>query len=305
MTGRNHIKGILMTTGAAVCFGALPSVVINAYETGINVMTMQLLRHLIAGAALLCFCALRGWLRTVTRNTVLKLLVAAVLLFVPHATLYSFAVTLLPVATASLILFLFPIFISALSVLLGREKISPLRFLTLLSAFGGLSLMLLGGLGALNLAGVLCALTAAVLYAVYCVLIAPLTAGISPVLTNALINLGSAGVLLVVTPLSGNLALDFPASTWVAILFNAVGVGIVAHSMTFAGIKHLGPVEASAIAMTEPLFAAIASFLILGQTLSLPELLGGAVLLGAIFAFAALRSRAVPAKRPAGDSVNQ
>jgi probable blue pigment (indigoidine) exporter len=62
-------------------------------------------------------------------------------------------------------------------------------------------------------------------------------------------------------------------------------MGIVAYTLWFAGMKRLGTVETSVISMTEPVFATLASLLILRQFLGAAEVLGMAVCLAGVTLF--------------------
>ena len=60
----------------------------------------------------------------------------------------------------------------------------------------------------------------------------------------------------------------------------AVGVS---HITMYAGLKIIGPVKASVLLNTEPIFTIVLSVMILGERLSLPQSLGaGLVVLGII-----------------------
>ncbi|MCL2069160.1 MAG: DMT family transporter, partial [Oscillospiraceae bacterium] len=126
-------------------------VTILTYEGGINVVTLLVLRYIITSALLLAFSILRGHFKGTPRRAVTRMILITMLLFAPQVMIYSYAILLLPVATAVLIIYIYPIVISIICVFTGQESISPRRFMMLLVAFGGLALMLTTGFeGGLN-----------------------------------------------------------------------------------------------------------------------------------------------------------
>jgi drug/metabolite transporter (DMT)-like permease len=69
--------------------------------------------------------------------------------------------------------------------------------------------------------------------------------------------------------------------------------------MFFAGLRRVGPTNASILATVEPLVTVLLVFLIFGETLGPQQLVGGAFVLGAVFVLNARLPRRRTATAPA------
>ncbi len=66
---------------------------------------------------------------------------------------------------------------------------------------------------------------------------------------------------------------------WVALLFSAIGPGMIADVLQQKGQKDVSPSEANILLSAEPVFATIFAVLLLGEKSSLMEMFGGALIL--------------------------
>jgi len=283
--GSARFRGVALTVLASALFGVMPSLALNAYKGGINVLTMLSLKHLLVAAILLPFSTFRGGLRKVRRATAARLLMAGGVLYAAQAVLYAYAVTMMPVSFAALLLFTYPVMVGLISTCAGTERLGVRRFGLLLAAFASMTLVFSGSGASIRWTGVALVLLAALSYAVYVVLLGGWTRDVPSVCTNALVNAGAALSVSLVTLASGNFTAHFAPITWGYILFNALIVGVVAYVMWFVGLKTLGAVETAVISMTEPVFAAVGSFALLGQQMSFQSMAGGLLLLACVTLF--------------------
>ena len=284
-------KGILMTLAASLFFGAIPSIMLNAYNGGITVLTMLSLKYLLVTAILVPYSIVKFEIHKLSKKLILNIILVSGILYVAQSALYAYAVTLMPIALAAMLLFTYPIMVSAISILNGSEKFNAKSFALLLVSFAGLVFMFSGGIHGTSLLGVVCTLLAALSYAVYVVVISGLTKELTPLVTNTIVNAGSAVSITLLAVVSGSFSFDFIPSTWWYILINALFAGIIAYILWFAGLKILGAVKTSVISMTEPVFASLISFFMLGQKMSICEIFGGLVLLCSVTIFMYSKSK--------------
>lgn len=273
------MRGALLTVAASFLFGAIPALTLNAYTGGITVLTMQSLKYLMVTLLLVPYAVTVHRIHKLPPRLILKLLLTSGLLYATQAALYAYAVTLIPVSLAALLLFLYPILVSLISVAFGVERLSCQSTVALATAAVGMVVMFSGGVEAVSWIGVACSVLAALAYGVYVILINRLTKDLPPPVTNTFANMGPAVTLTVLALATGSFSLQFTPQTWWYVLFNAVCGGILAYIMWFMGLKALGAVRTSVISMTEPVFAALVSFLLLGQRMTVQEIAGGLVLL--------------------------
>lgn len=269
------LKGSICILTASLLFGLLPSITLNSYQGGINVLTMQSLKYLLVTAILLPFSLCRYFRYFPSPKTALKLLAASGILYAAQALLYAYSVTRIPVALSVLLLFTYPILVSLMEMLAGREKLSLKSGLLLASVFASLCFALFRPNWEISITGVLCALAASLSYAFYVLVLNHLSHTMPAPLTNTFVNAGPAITITLFSCLAGKFQLNFAPFTWWSILFNVLLGGIAGYYLWLKGLKLLGPVAASALSMTEPLFAILASAVLLGQTVTSNELIGG------------------------------
>lgn len=159
-------------------------------------------------------------------------------------------------------------------------------------AVGGLVLVLdVLGDADLDPVGVLWALLAAVGLAVYFVLSAQADEPLPPLVVAwgglavggaALLAAGAVGVLPMAAPRTDVTMLDTQLSWLVPVLGLAVVAAALAYVAGIVGARLLGAKLASFVGLTEVLFAVVFAWVLLGQSLSPVQLLGGLLVVGGI-----------------------
>jgi drug/metabolite transporter (DMT)-like permease len=139
--------------------------------------------------------------------------------------------------------------------------------------------------------GIAWAIGAAVGLAVYFVMSANTDDGLPP-LVFAWSGLAIAGVALLIADVAGALPVRAPrtsvllAHAQVSWVLPVLGLSIVAAAFAYAagiaGVRILGAKVASFVGLTEVLFAVVFAWVLLGQSLSLPQLLGGVLVIAGI-----------------------
>lgn len=179
-----------------------------------------------------------------------------------------------------------PILILALSVLVFRDRVTPVMAALMIAAFTGVLLVIgeRGGGAAtgvvLTLAGVACC----ALYTVLCRRLLLDDATLPVVLVQQLAALGFAVVLAAAFAVTGHLTLptSVPGSSWLV----AVGSGIAYYAIAFwfylAGLRRVPAAVAGSFINLIPVFGVAAGYLLLDERLSSRQLAGAAVVLTAV-----------------------
>ena len=203
---------------------------------------------------------------------------------------YFNAISRMPVGIALLLEYLGVVLIVGWLWLRHGQRPRPLTVLGGAGALGGLALMLdLSGSGGISLAGVVWALLAAVSMAVYFFLSAASDAEpLPPVVMTwggmvvGALALGFLG-LTGATPLAASAAdvtlFDARVSWLVAVLGLSLLAAAVAYIAGIGAARRLGAKLGSFVAMAEILFAVLFAWLLLHQTPSATQFLGGALIL--------------------------
>jgi drug/metabolite transporter (DMT)-like permease len=187
------------------------------------------------------------------------------------------------VGTLAFLFYTYPAWVALLQSLTGAEKLTLPRLAALTLALVGVAVMVGSpGTASLKMAGVLLALGASVLYAVYLPLLQQMQKGVPAENTVFLIVVGAALSFLGSGLIRGHIFVPAGAAVWTDILLLAVVSTGIAFTALLAGLSVLGPVRTAIIATIEPFFTAILGVIVLKDALRATTLLGGALIVTAV-----------------------
>ena len=198
---------------------------------------------------------------------------------------YLYAISRLNVAAALVLEYLAPVFIATYMVLFRREPINRWTAAAIAGAVCGCYLVVGAynlDLFQLNLPGILSGLGAALAFAWWSVYGEYGMHRYNPwtVLFYALVVAGIVWNLLQ-PPLEAFMH-PYPAAAWGWILYIGVGGTILPFGLYYEGINRIRATRASITSTLEPIMAGVFSFLFLGEVMAPLQILGGALVIGAI-----------------------
>ena len=203
------------------------------------------------------------------------------LIHVAASVFYAISVQRLPASLTGLVFYLYPAMVTGMAILLGHELLNRSKLVALAVCFAGLLQVLGVSLGAVSLSGVLFGVAAAFVQACHVLLSHRIIAEVSPLLVVGWSALATSAAFFLYGGLTDNLVWNMTPVAWGAILgtgFFANFIGIVCF---FAGMKRVGPSTASIVMNLEPVLTVVLSVLLLSETFSLGQALGGGgILLG-------------------------
>jgi drug/metabolite transporter (DMT)-like permease len=285
-TEGRQLGGLLKVLAAAAAMGTLGPVAALAYGEGVEPATFSALRAGI-GAAILGVLVLShrqpsvSLARLAPRQRVLLALAVAVNGLMNLVLFFAFGA--MAVGLVMVIFYCYPVLVAVMSAALGRERLTPVRILALALACAGLAVALGSQLGPeahATAAGV-----AATCHAVYLVAIrggfddVPSVQATSLVLAGGLVISGTAALVIGGPGVVGEW-LASPVA-WAAILC-AGTLGALPKVWVMGGVRLIGSTRAAVAMTVEPVVAIVVANLVLGQQLTVFELIGGAGILVAV-----------------------
>jgi drug/metabolite transporter (DMT)-like permease len=285
--------GLVIALVAAASFGSSGALLKPLLDTGWSPAAAVTFRALIGAIVLLPFTlvALRGRWRALWRAR-WRVLVMALIGVAATQLVYITAITLVPISTAILIEYMAPLLLVAFAWIRSRKLPKVVVLIGSAVALAGLVLVVgPNGHGGVNLAGLAFACLGAVGCAVYYVIAAKPSEGLPPVaLAGSGLVLG--GITLGVVGLTGLVPFRMHFGTvnlfggaapwWLPlVLVGVIGTGI-AYASSITASEILGSRLSSFMGLLEVVFAALYAWLLLGQNLSIPQLIGGVLILGGI-----------------------
>ncbi len=187
----------------------------------------------------------------------------------------------IPASTTTLLLYVYPALVAAISVAIGRERPSATKIAALAIGLLGVLLVLGTPTGRLDPIGIALALSAALALALYVIAAQRGAAGMSPLVAGALILSTATVTYLPFGLLTGELTSGGIGDAW----WLVVGVGLAtgaAIALFLAGLARLEPIRASIGSTWEPVAAVVLSSIFLAERLSGLQLVGGLLVVAAV-----------------------
>lgn len=283
----------LLVAGAACAFGAISTLTVLAAAGGAGPPLAAVLfwRYAIAGLVLSALPAGRAGPpgRRVPIRWRALLLGGGGQAAVAYLSLS--AVRWIPVATLAFLFYTFPAWVVLFAALRGSERLDRTKLGALALSLAGIACTvgLPGGRApAAGPAwpGVLLALLAAVVYALYIPYLGRLQERETPAGASVLVCLGATVIFGVLTPLTRTSTFvapwHYPAASWAAIAVLAVVCTVLAFIAFMRGLGTLGPVRTAIVSTVEPFFTAVLGAVVLGQPFGAATFVGGALIAAAV-----------------------
>lgn len=277
-------SGFALCISSAAAFGALPIFGKIAFDHDANVVTLLFVRFAIASAVLWVMVKLSGQTpRSVSRRLVVSGLVMGAAGYGLQSTMYFAALERIDASLSALLLYAYPAMVTAIAILLGRERATPPLLAALGVATVGTLLLLNDGLGGdADTLGVLLGLGSAVCYTAYILAGDTLVASMPPLLLAALVTAGGAVSFGAYGAASRTLQFDIDGTAYAAIVACAVVGTVLSVGTLLAGIERIGASMASVLSTVEPATTVLLAVLFLDESANAVQLIGGSLLIVAI-----------------------
>lgn len=286
-------RGYLFVLGAATMWGTIGIFFsVLHYQYNLSASAIGFLRAGFAGLALLAVLTIfhRDFLR-VSRSALGIFVLFGFFGIALFYVLNTEAVFLTNVATASVLLYTAPAFVTLFAARLWHEPITARKLIALLLAFGGCALVAKVYDPAelkLNVTGVVVGAAAGFTYALFTVFAKMSSGSVSP-WTSVFYSLLFGTLFLLplqfisIPGIDGEnfLAISHVPGAWVWLLGLCLGPTLGSYALYNSALRKIPASNASVVATIEPVVAIIAGFVVFGQILAPMQILGAAIIIGA------------------------
>ena len=263
-------------------------------DEGVAPLAYSAFRYALAGAIFVALTLFVERTLRIERRHLPVLAFASVTLWL-NQLCFVFALDRTTAATIGLILGSIPIFAALFGVALGRERLSGRFWFGAGVSFLGVGLVAVGSGGEVSggYVGVLLGLATCATWAAYSVAVAPLMETYSPSRVSAVVIPCTWGLLAVSgLPQTRDQDWNLGWEIWTLLVFATIGPLVLTNILWFRSIARIGPARATLAANLQPFVAAVLAVILLGESLSLVQVLGGLLI---AFGIALARRRSPPA----------
>jgi drug/metabolite transporter (DMT)-like permease len=274
----NKLIGILFIAISAASFGTLAIFGHYVYDDGMDVFTVLFLRFGLSAAFMTVILILRK--EALPHGRILAQLIGmGALGYVGQSYMYLTAINYASAGLVALLLYLYPFFVTILSTIFLREKVTPIKIIALILALTGTALTV--GPVSGQLIGALMAIAAALIYSIYIIVGTNVMKHVSPV-QSSMIIFASAGYVFGMLAFINGIHLPATSSGTLAML-GIIFISTIIPVVTFlAGLERVGPVNAAMLSTLEPVVTVLLAMWLFGDKLLPIVLLGGGLILLAV-----------------------
>jgi len=279
--GRAGIGGVAVVAGAAVIIALSFVMARLTYDAGSNPLTVIALRYPVVALIVGALVGLRGGSLALARRDLPAGYGVGLVYFVGTGC-YLASILYLPVSLAVLVFYTYPLMTVVFESALGRRLPRLLDVVAFLVAFGGLALALQVSFAGLDPRGIAFALVGAVGASAAFVWTGRALPHVNTLVLSFHMSVCGTLVAALAVLASGALALPATgAAGWGALAATIICFAVAFIGM-FTGVRMIGAVRTSMVMNLEPIATIGLAVLLLGESLTLQQLVGAALVLGAV-----------------------
>ncbi|HEY4888559.1 MAG TPA: DMT family transporter [Candidatus Dormibacteraeota bacterium] len=275
-----------MVLGSATAFGTLAIFAKLGYASGLGTEQTLAFRFLLAAIGMLALAMVIGQnpLR-LRRNQLATLFALGGLVYTAQSLTYFIALRSLPASLVVLIAYIYPSLVVVAGWLFLRRAVSLWHWVALAASFAGVA-MLVGGarfeLSSALVWPVALAIASPIIYTGYILIGERVMSSVPAVAASAVIMSGAALAFCLLAALNHELALPRNTSGWAVAVGIALFPTMVAISLFMAGLPRVGAARAALLSTWEPVVTVLLAVVILGDRLSIIQVVGGVLVLVAV-----------------------
>jgi len=278
MPASHRLSGTLFIIISATSFGTLAIFGRMAYAAGLDIFTLLFLRFSFSAIILVGMLFIRREKLPAPRDLFILTAMGA-LGYVGQSICFLSAIKFASIGLVALLLYLYPVFVTILSILFLKSHMSYIKWIALgCATFGA---MLTANPQGGNWLGIALALSAALIYSVYIIVGSGVMQRVSAIQSSAIIFTSASIVFAGLTFTNGA---NWPVTNqgWWAVGGITLIATVIPVATFLAGLKRIGPTNAAMISTLEPVVTVILGVILYQEVLIPLSLVGGGLILIAV-----------------------
>jgi drug/metabolite transporter (DMT)-like permease len=274
--------GTLFTLLAALGFAAVSILTSLATAAGLTLATVLAWRYVLSAVLLTTWVGTHDYKRIPPWEMLRFIVIGgggqALLVYLALSSL-----AYIPVATLAFLFYTYPAWVALVQAVRGAEALDARRVAALTLSFIGIGVMVgMPDAETIDWRGFALALSAAMIYGAYIPVMRVLQRDHPVAPPSAYSKIGAALVFLILSVSDQSFTWRIDGETWLVILALTVFSTVLPSVFFLMGLIRLGPVRTAIVSTVEPFLTAMLGVIVLRQRLTVPTLLGGALIVGAV-----------------------
>lgn len=276
------MKGIFFTITSALLFGVTPILSSTTFAMGSNAATLTFFRSLFVLPVLLSILLYQKIDFKLTKQQLQQIMLLGSLGTTAATLLMCSAYHYIDVGTATVLHFLYPVFVALFCWLFYKERLSTIKWIALVIACLGITFFC-NTEGQVKWMGIILAVVSGVNYAYYMVEVDKKgLKSMNPFKLSFYLAIVGCFTMLIYNGFTDEIIWQLSGLTYVYTLIIALCTSFLAVVLLQLGIKYLGATTAAIFCMFEPIASVFAGWLFLGEALSLAKILGSIIIISAV-----------------------
>lgn len=274
--------GTLFTLLAALGFAAVSILTSLATAAGLTLATVLAWRYTLSAVLLTTWVGTHDYKRIPPWEMLRFIIVGgggqALLVYLALSSL-----AYIPVATLAFLFYTYPAWVALVQAVRGAEALDARRVAALTLSFIGIGIMVgMPDAETIDWRGIALALSAAMIYGAYIPIMRALQKDHPVAPPSAYSKIGAALVFLILSVSDQSFTWRMDGEIWLVILALTVFSTVLPSVFFLMGLIRLGPVRTAIVSTVEPFLTAMLGVIVLRQRLTVPTLVGGALIVGAV-----------------------
>ncbi len=274
---------------AAVLLWSFNVPLVKVAVGALDPLAFAALRFAVGASTLLVFVRVTEGGLDIRRADLPRIVIAAALGVTLQQVLFVLGLAAGTASSTSILFATTPLWTALIAMVVGLERPGRRTWVTLALGIVGVALVVRGSPvpgGDGSLVGDLLILASALAWASYSVIVVPLLGRYSANRVSAAVTV-TGTLALVPLGLPALLATDLaavPVEIWAIVAYAALGALVLTNLLYFTAVRNVGASRAAAFIYLQPVFGVVLALLLLGESITLLQVTGGAVVFASILA---------------------
>lgn len=266
---------------AAAGFGTIGIFGEVAALIDLELSTLLPVRFVAATLVIVGIALARGWSFPASRRS-WAVTIALGVVYTAMTLAYFFSLRYLTAGLATVVLYTYPAMVVVVSAVAMEESITARKVAALGLTTLGIAFVVGADTAGAEPVGVGLALCAAFCYAIYTAGSRAAVPSMSPAALTVGVLVGTTASMLVYGALDGGLALPNGWEEWGVVAGIVVASTVVPHVLFYRGVSRLQAGRVGVVSTVEPVVTVVLGVALLGETVTLPAAVGGALVLAGV-----------------------